>query len=80
VRGGALRRPEGDKGGSKRCTRCSKKRTARLVREHYSVRLRDGVTIGQLAEMTGLKLDTVYHRYIRGWPRWRLGVATQVRP
>lgn len=42
-----------------------------------SVRLPDGRTLAQIADACGLKLDTVYHRFIRGWEHWRLGEVTQ---
>lgn len=45
------------------------------IREGFSVLLPDGRTLAQIAYANRLKLDTVYHRYIRGWPHDALGRA-----
>ena len=42
-------------------------------RSRGSVRLPDGWTIAQLALVHGLKTNTVYARWLRGWPVERLG-------
>lgn len=51
------------------CPRCS-----RIVgADKVSVLLSNGKTIAQVARESGVKLDTVYHRYVRGWPEADLG-------
>ncbi len=62
-------------GRSTQCKSCS----ARASGLKMSVRLSDGRSIAQIAAATGLNLDTVYHRLVRGWPEWRLGEVTQRR-
>lgn len=52
------------------CVDCRPENGVSAVR---SVRLPDGRSIAQIAKASGLRLDTVYHRYIRGWPHHRLG-------
>jgi hypothetical protein len=39
-----------------------------------SRRVGDGRTVAQIAHATGLKVDTVYHRLIRGWKPHELGM------
>lgn len=57
------------------CRRCS----AVAGADKVSVLLEDGRTIAQVARESGVKLDTVYHRYIRGWPLERLGEPARKR-
>ncbi len=65
------------RGASTQCVACAKEASAAHQREHASVRLPDGRTIAQIAAAAGLRLDTVYHRFIRGWPHHRLGEVTR---
>jgi hypothetical protein len=74
VVGGRLR-----SGVTQRCVACGRK-ASRTKAKAKSVRLPDGRTLAQIADATGLRLDTVYHRYIRGWPHWRLAETPQARP
>lgn len=53
--------------------------TRATMAERCSVKVGGGVTIAQIARATGLKLNTVYQRYHRGWPRHRLGQVAQPR-
>jgi hypothetical protein len=73
VWGHAMRR-----GGSTRCMECQKAAMTERGKK-MSVRLPDGRTIAQIAAASGLLLDTVYHRHIRGWPAWRLAEMPQKR-
>ena len=57
-------------GRTKRCLKCHK---ATAKERRISVRLPSGRTVADIADATGLRLDTVYHRWIRGWPEKRLG-------
>lgn len=62
------------------CRRCAAGGNA----DAQSVRLPDGRSIREIAKAAGLKHDTVYHRYIRGWPHDQLGAKPlpvgQARP
>lgn len=60
-------------GGVKRCLECKNAYIAAYMRKYASVKLPDGRTIAQIALVTGVRLDTVYHRWIRGWPLHALG-------
>ncbi len=62
-------------GRSTQCRACGARASGRKT----STRLSDGRTVAQVAAATGLRLDTVYHRLVRGWPEWRLGEVTQRR-
>lgn len=59
--------------GVKACRPCALAGAARRVRSELSVKLRTGKTVAQVAQESGLELDTVYGRYRRGWPHERLG-------
>lgn len=60
---------------TKRCRACGlARRKARDQRR--SVHLPSGKTIAQLAEEVGEKLDTLYHRWIRGWTEEQLSIPT----
>ncbi len=52
-----------------RCLRCANR--AKAIAS--SVRLPNGRTVAQVAHETGVKLGTVYRRYLRGWPLDKLG-------
>jgi hypothetical protein len=67
------------RGASTRCMECAAAEAAKRAKEVLSVRLPDGRTIAQIAAASGLRLDTVYHRFIRGWPAHRLGEVPQRR-
>jgi hypothetical protein len=84
VRCGCGRKYETDaaalrEGATKRCRVCGAAVHARRGRFDLSVRLPDGRTVAQVAAAAGLKVDTVYHRFIRGWPHWRLAEAPQAK-
>jgi hypothetical protein len=63
-----------DRGGIRSCRDCIDRAAAA---NKTSVQLPDGRTIAQIARATGLRLDTVYHRHLRGWPAYRLGEVTR---
>lgn len=50
------------------CRVCSRRQNAQQQRDEASVVLPSGRTLANIAAAAGLKLDTVYHRWIRGWP------------
>lgn len=60
-------------GRTRRCDECRQERSADYNRKHLSVKLPNGETIGTVALASGIDLDTVYHRWLRGWPMDRLG-------
>lgn len=66
------------------CVACSlaasRARSAETNRRDRSIKLRDGRTIGQIAAIAGLKVNTVLIRHRRGWPDWRLGETTRRAP
>lgn len=65
--------------GTRQCRACAEAEGARRGRMDFSVRLSDGRTIAQIAAASGLKVNTVYRRYLRGWPPEYLGVETKGR-
>lgn len=67
------------RGDSKRCRECGREHSADHHRYETSVRLPDGRTIAQIAAASGLKLGTVYRRFLRGWPPEYLGMALRPR-
>ncbi len=64
-------------GYAQRCRACHDARCARLVREEHSVPLPDGQTVATIAAASGLKLNTVYRRWLRGWPVEKLGAPLE---
>lgn len=70
VIGAALRRHKAV-GTSRSCVRCGRQRAA-AVQRNRSTPVGDGRTISEIAQATGIPLDTIYHRFIRGWPAERL--------
>lgn len=60
-------------GRALQCDECRKKASSARGRSKLSVRLPNGLTIAQLAFVHGLDSNTVYRRWLRGWPLERLG-------
>jgi transposase-like protein len=77
--------------GVSSCCSCGRDRSADTNRQLRSVKLPSGQTVGEVASAAGLKCDTVYARWRRGWPEkdlgapplqrgsWHKGTATRVR-
>lgn len=76
----ALMETDGRAGASRRCAECAKERNVARQREEVSTPLPDGRTIARIAAASGLKLDTVYRRWLRGWPLDMLGSAHRSAP
>jgi hypothetical protein len=57
----------------RRCLDCAKEENADRNRNEASVHLPNGKTIAQVAEASGVSLNTVYRRWLRGWPVEKLG-------
>lgn len=55
-------------GVTRRCLACAQRAAAAHSREQQSVKLPSGRTIAEVAQATGIALDTVYQRWHRGWP------------
>jgi hypothetical protein len=65
----------------RRCLDCAKEENADRNRNEASVYLPNGKTIAQVAEESGVPLNTVYRRWLRGWPVEELGTPLRtVRP
>jgi hypothetical protein len=52
---------------------CGRAKTARISRDVLSRHVPGGKTIAQIAAESGVSLNTVYVRWMRGWPIARLG-------
>jgi hypothetical protein len=63
--------------GVNRCIECHKEDAAERSRAEMSVRLPNGRTIAHIAQDAGLSPNTVYRRFLRGWPVDRLGAPLQ---
>ena len=59
-------------GGIRSCRDCMDRYA---TADKISVRVEGGQTVAQLARMTGLRLNTVYVRLLRGWSRHELVLA-----
>lgn len=60
---------------SKACRKCAYVEAPKKL----SIRVSNNKTLHEIALENNLKLDTVYKRYLRGWPVERLGVPSQKR-
>jgi hypothetical protein len=58
-------------GKSRQCNDCANHKRAAFGRSR-SRRVGDGRTVSQIALATGVKLNTVYQRFYRGWKPWQL--------
>ncbi len=62
--------------GVNRCRRCANEDNRIRGRKEWSVRV-GGRTLAEIAASSGVPLDTVYHRFLRGWPVGKLGLPRQ---
>jgi hypothetical protein len=65
-------------GDTRRCSDCRDQRFREYGKAALSVRVYNGKTLAQIADAAGLTLNTVYRRWLRGWPVARLGDPLRV--
>jgi hypothetical protein len=56
------------------CRYCSRERRRAQMIGRFVTRLPSGKTITEVAAAAGMCVDSVYHRWIRGWPESDLGL------
>jgi hypothetical protein len=56
------------------CVGCSMERRRASMIGRFVTRLPSGKTITEVAAAAGMCVDSVYHRWIRGWPESDLGL------